>query len=95
MERKGDKRPCDMAVSDYLKGNNLLGEKFHGNVECWGKNKKRKRSDQAVDTLVDTLSPINKKTGLVGRFRHLLPNDDCLTIWQPATRCVVGSLLPL
>lgn len=35
MERKGNKRPHDMAVSDYLHGNNLLGDKFDWDVEHW------------------------------------------------------------
>jgi hypothetical protein len=35
MERKGNKRPYDMAVSHYMDGNNLLGDKFRWNVEHW------------------------------------------------------------
>ena len=34
-EKKMNKRPFDMAVKDYCQGNNLLGEKFHWDVEHW------------------------------------------------------------
>jgi len=43
MERKGNKRPYDMAVSDYLRGNNLLGDKFSWDVERWRKRQKYKK----------------------------------------------------
>ena len=37
-------RPYNMAVSDYCKGNNLLGDKFHWDVERWRAQKEyRKR----------------------------------------------------
>lgn len=35
MERKSNKRPFDMAVSDYCEGNNLLGDKFQWDLEFW------------------------------------------------------------
>lgn len=35
LEKKNNKRPYDMALSDYTKGNNLLGDRFHWNVESW------------------------------------------------------------
>jgi hypothetical protein len=35
LERKGNKRPYDMAVGDYMAGNNLLGDKFKWDVELW------------------------------------------------------------
>ncbi len=35
MERKGNKRPYDMAVSDYMKGINLLGDRFQWNRDLW------------------------------------------------------------
>ena len=35
MEKKGNKRPYDMAVSDYLNGINLLGDRFRWNREWW------------------------------------------------------------
>jgi hypothetical protein len=35
LERKGNKRPYDMAVGDYMAGNNLLGDKFKWDVEHW------------------------------------------------------------
>jgi hypothetical protein len=35
MEKKGNKRPYDMAVSDYLNGINLLGNRFHWDREWW------------------------------------------------------------
>lgn len=46
IERKGNKRPYDMAVSDYLKGINLLGDKFRWNREWWEaeiRSRKRKK----------------------------------------------------
>ena len=47
MELKGNKRPHDMAVKDYLAGNNLLGDRFHWNSKWWhaerAYNKKRKK----------------------------------------------------
>ena len=46
VERKGNKRPYDMALSDYYNGNNLLGDKFHWDLELWRAQKrfrKRKR----------------------------------------------------
>jgi hypothetical protein len=46
MERKNNKRPYDMAVSDYCDGNNLLGDRFRWDVEWWRATKryrKRKR----------------------------------------------------
>jgi hypothetical protein len=43
-EKKNNNRPFDMAVSDYCNGNNLLGDRFHWNVEHWRAMKKyRKR----------------------------------------------------
>lgn len=47
MERKSNKRPFEMAVSDYCEGNNLLGDKFQWDLESWrakrryGRHKKR------------------------------------------------------
>ena len=35
IEKKGNKRPYDMAVSDYLNGINLLGDRFRWNREWW------------------------------------------------------------
>lgn len=35
MELKGNKRPFDMAVKHYYSGNNLLGDKFHWDLEHW------------------------------------------------------------
>jgi hypothetical protein len=44
MEVKNNKRPYDMALSDYTKGNNLLGDRFRWNVERWrAKQKLRPR----------------------------------------------------
>ena len=46
MEKKGNKRPYDMALSDYSHGNNLLGEKFQWNAKWWKARqrfKKRKK----------------------------------------------------
>ena len=46
LERKGNERPFDMAVSDYCAGNNLLGDKFHWDLELWRdiqRYRKRKR----------------------------------------------------
>jgi len=44
MERKGNKRPYDMAVSDYFHGNNLLGNKFKWDAKWWRETKRyRKR----------------------------------------------------
>jgi len=43
IERKGNKRPCDMAVSDYFDGNNLLGDKFHWDIEWWRETKKYRK----------------------------------------------------
>jgi len=43
MERKNNKRPYDMALSDYSNGNNLLGDKFHWNVELWRAQKQSRR----------------------------------------------------
>jgi hypothetical protein len=47
MEKKGNKRPYDMAVGHYLDGNNLLGDRFRWDVEHWREMKcyrrKRKR----------------------------------------------------
>jgi hypothetical protein len=44
MERKGNKRPYDMAVSDYMKGINLLGDRFHWNRDWWeAKRQSRKK----------------------------------------------------
>jgi hypothetical protein len=46
MEKKNNKRPYDMALSDYSKGNNLLGDAFHWNVDSWRAEqqyRKRKR----------------------------------------------------
>ena len=46
LERNGTRRPRDMALSDYLAGNNLLGDKFQWDVEWWRakqKYKKRKK----------------------------------------------------
>jgi hypothetical protein len=42
LEQKNNKRPHDMAVKDYFAGNNLLGDKFHWDVESW-RNKQRYR----------------------------------------------------
>lgn len=42
MERKNNKRPYDMALSDYSQGNNLLGDKFHWDVERWRAQKRYK-----------------------------------------------------
>ena len=35
MKEKGNKRPCDMALSHYYHGNNLLGKEFRWDVEHW------------------------------------------------------------
>lgn len=35
MEMKNNKRPYDMALSDYYNGNNLLGDTFNWDVEHW------------------------------------------------------------
>jgi hypothetical protein len=35
IDEKGNKRPYDMAVGDYMNGNNLLGDKFKWDVEHW------------------------------------------------------------
>jgi hypothetical protein len=35
MEKRGNKRPYDWALADYMDGNNLLGERFHWDVEIW------------------------------------------------------------
>lgn len=46
LELKNNKRPHDMAMSDYLNGNNLLGDKFQWDGEHWRdmqKYKKRKK----------------------------------------------------
>ena len=46
MERKGNKRPYDMAISHYCDGNNLLGNDFHWDVKWWRATKhyrKRKK----------------------------------------------------
>lgn len=47
IERNGNKRPYDMAVSDYLKGVNLLGDRFHWDRDWWEatrqSRKKRKK----------------------------------------------------
>jgi hypothetical protein len=46
LELKNNNRPHDMATSDYLNGNNLLGDKFSWDVEHWRdmqKYKKRKK----------------------------------------------------
>jgi hypothetical protein len=43
MERKGNKRPYDMALSDYYHGNNLLGDKFQWDVEWWREMQKYKK----------------------------------------------------
>lgn len=48
MERNKTRRPYDMAVSDYFKGNNLLGDAFHWDAESWRaeqqyRKRKRKR----------------------------------------------------
>jgi hypothetical protein len=42
MERKHNMRPYDMALSDYSQGNNLLGDKFHWDVERWRAQKRYK-----------------------------------------------------
>ena len=43
LELKNNNRPHDMAVSDYLNGNNLLGDKFDWDVEWWREMQKYKR----------------------------------------------------
>lgn len=43
MEVKNNKRPYDMALSDYCKGNNLLGDRFRWDVEWWRSQKKFRR----------------------------------------------------
>jgi hypothetical protein len=47
MQRKGNERPYDMAVSDYLHGINLLGGRFHWDRDWWEaarqSRKKRKK----------------------------------------------------
>jgi hypothetical protein len=47
MQRKGNKRPYDMAVSDYLHGINLLGDRFRWDRSLWKwkrqNRKKRKK----------------------------------------------------
>ena len=43
LELKNNNRPHDMAISDYMNGNNLLGDKFHWDVERWRKMQKYKR----------------------------------------------------
>jgi hypothetical protein len=35
IERKGNKRPYDWALSDYYNGNNLLGDRFRWDREWW------------------------------------------------------------
>jgi hypothetical protein len=41
--KKNKNRPYDMAVKDYQAGNNLLGDKFHWDVERWRERKKYRR----------------------------------------------------
>jgi len=43
MEKKNNKRPYDMALSDYCKGNNLLGDRFRWDAELWRSQKKFRR----------------------------------------------------
>ena len=43
MQRKGNKRPYDMALGDYMNGNNLLGDKFKWDVEWWREMKQSRR----------------------------------------------------
>lgn len=43
IERKGNERPYDMAVSDYCNGNNLLGDKFSWDLELWRETKRFRR----------------------------------------------------
>lgn len=46
LELKNNNRPHDMAMSDYLHGNNLLGDKFEWDVEWWRARQKYKRRKQ-------------------------------------------------
>lgn len=43
IQKKGNKRPYDMALSDYMNGNNLLGDKFEWDVEWWREMKRYRR----------------------------------------------------
>ena len=43
LELKGNNRPHDMAMSDYLHGKNLLGDKFEWDVEWWRERQKYKK----------------------------------------------------
>lgn len=43
LELKNNNRPFDMAVSDYLKGKNLLGDAFKWDVEHWRSMQKYKK----------------------------------------------------
>lgn len=44
LEIKGNERPYDMAVMDYFRGNNLLGERFKWNVELWRAEREYRKS---------------------------------------------------
>jgi hypothetical protein len=43
IEKKGNKRPYDMAVSDYLNGINLLGDRFRWSRELWELRRQTRR----------------------------------------------------
>jgi hypothetical protein len=43
MEKKGNKRPYDMAVGDYMNGINLLGDRFKWDVEHWRSMKRYRK----------------------------------------------------
>jgi hypothetical protein len=43
MEKKGNKRPYVLAVSDYPNGVNLLGDRFYWNREWWEATRRLKK----------------------------------------------------
>jgi hypothetical protein len=52
MERKNNKHPSDIALSDDCAGNNLLGDTIHRDAERW-RAKKDLRSASRGDTRDD------------------------------------------